>query len=240
MTNETNRITLTRRQVREVDRRAIEDFAVPGVVLMENAGRGAADIVRQAFESEVRKAPDGAFVAIVCGRGNNGGDGLVIARHLSNASVPVELFLACEPARLAGDAATNFAIVDRMALSCHPFDTQDRVAAAAHRLGEAVVIVDALLGTGFAGDVRSPLDKVIEAINNAEDAAVIAIDVPSGLDCDTGVPSNATVRAEATVTFVATKAGLARSDAYTGRVHVVDIGAPAEIIQAVLGDMPSG
>jgi NAD(P)H-hydrate epimerase len=240
MTSATNQTTLTRQQVREVDRRAIEDFAIPGVVLMENAGRGAADIVRQAFESESRQKSDGSFVAIVCGRGNNGGDGFVIARHLSNGGTAVELFLACDPARLAGDAATNFTIAQRMGLRCHPFDTVDRIAAAAHRLGEAVVVVDAVLGTGFAGDVRSPFDGVIDAINQVEDATVIAIDVPSGLDCDTGKPSNATVRADATVTFVAAKAGFADSVAYTGRVHVVDIGAPAEIIQAVLSDDSSG
>ncbi len=240
MMDETSPITLTRQQVREVDRRAIEDFAVPGVVLMENAGRGAADIVRQAFGSEARRMADGAFVAIVCGRGNNGGDGFVIARHLSNAMVPVKLFLACEPARLAGDALTNFNIAQRMRLSCYPLDTLDRITAAAHRLGEAAVVVDAVLGTGFAGDVRRPLDNIIDAINQAENATVIAIDVPSGLDCDTGQPSNATVRADATVTFVAAKAGFAYSDAFTGCVHVVDIGAPAEIVQSVLADMPSG
>jgi len=240
MTRKTSPITLTRRQVREVDRRAIEDFAIPGIVLMENAGRGAADIVRQAFESESRQKSDGSFVAIVCGRGNNGGDGFVIARHLSNRDTPIELFLACDPARLTGDAATNFTIAHRMGLRCHPFDTIDRIAAAAHRLGEAAVIVDAVLGTGFAGDVRSPLDEVINLINQAQEATVIAIDVPSGLDCDTGKPSNATVRADATVTFVAAKAGFDDGVAYTGSVHVVDIGAPAEIIQAVLADVSSG
>lgn len=240
MTREASPITLTRRQVREVDRRAIEDFAVPGVVLMENAGRGAAEMVRRAYESSPRRTANGAFVAIVCGRGNNGGDGFVIARHLSNWAAPVELFLACDPDRLTGDAATNFIITRHMGLRCHPCNTVEHVAAAARRLGEAVVVVDAVLGTGFAGDVRCPLDRAIEAINAAAEATVIAIDVPSGLDCDTGRPSNATVRADATVTFVAAKAGFAAGAAYTGRVHVVDIGAPAEILQAVLAEDPSG
>lgn len=229
-------IRLTRQQVREVDRRAIEDYGIPGIVLMENAGLNATRIVRQLYATRASKPDGDRFVAIICGRGNNGGDGFVIARHLANAGIPVEIFLACDPQRLAGDAAINFTIVEKMNLPRRGFDTPERIAAETDRLRRADVIVDAVLGTGFSGQVRSPLDKVIEAINQATDAMIVAIDLPSGLDCDSGRPSNATVRADVTISFVAAKAGFASAgaSAYTGRVHVVDIGAPAEIIRNVL------
>ena len=245
MTQTPNTIALTRRQVREVDRRAIEDYGIPGIVLMENAGRNAARIVRERFQGPQPPSTTNRFVAIVCGRGNNGGDGFVIARHLANAEIPVELFCACDPSRLTGDAATNFNIATKMGLTRHAFDTPDRIAAAAERLGKAAIVVDAVLGTGFSGMVRPPLDLVIEAMNQvgagATGTKIIAIDVPSGLDCDSGLPCNATVRAEATITFVAMKVGFRRpdADAYTGEVHVVDIGAPPRIVQAVL-DAGSG
>ena len=227
-------IRLTRAQVREVDRRAIEQYGIPGIVLMENAGRNAADLIRE-------RLPRGGPVGLVCGRGNNGGDGFVIARHLHNAGIDVELFLACDRARLAGDAATNYRIVERMSLTRHAFDTAERINAAAGRLNDAEIVVDAVLGTGFSGDVRSPLDLAIAAINQAS-ATIVAVDLPSGLDCDTGRPSNATVRADLTITFVARKVGLDAPAArdYAGDVIVADIGAPHEIIRQVLAAQSAG
>lgn len=222
-------VPLSRAQVREVDRIAIEEYGLPGIVLMENAGRGAADFI-------ARYASSRGCVAVVCGRGNNGGDGFVIARHLANRGRSVRVFLACDPAALAGDAAVNYAVVRKMALPMTPFNAPDAVAAATPQLHECPVIADALLGTGFQGDVRAPLDSIIGAINAAQGAAIFAIDLPSGLDCDTGAPTNATVVATHTVTFVAPKIGFAspRAARYVGRVHVVDIGAPREIIDRVL------
>jgi len=240
MGEELDYIALTREEVRQVDRQAIDDYGIPGIVLMENAGRNAARIIQERFESAKSAASVARFVAIVCGRGNNGGDGFVIARHLTNSGIPIELFLACDPKRLSGEAAVNFNIAARMGLTSHPFDTLQHIATAAPRLAEAAIVVDALLGTGFVGRVRDPFDKVIDAMNQplgpSAVRSVIAIDVPSGLDCDTGRPSNATVRADETVTFVATKVGFQQPGAsdYTGRIHVADIGAPPAIIQAVL------
>lgn len=242
MAKRNDNIHLTRRQVREVDRRAIEEIGIPGIVLMENAGRSAAEIIRRRFEERRASSHADRYIAVACGRGNNGGDGFVIARHLANARVPVEIFLACDPDLLTGDAETNFNIVRNMHLPRHPFDTADRIAASGDRLRVADILVDAVLGTGFHGRVRAPLDAVIEAINRAPDAWTIAIDLPSGLDCDTGNPSNATVCANETITFVALKAGFAESGlpAYTGRVHVAEIGAPPVLTQAVLSGDSSG
>jgi NAD(P)H-hydrate epimerase len=233
-------ITLTRAQVRELDRRAIEDFGIPGIVLMENAGRNAAGII-------LRHAAAGAAVAIICGRGNNGGDGFVIARHLDNAGVRVDVFLACDPQKLTGDAVVNHRIIERMGIAWWPFDTAEQIAAHQTRLCSESVIIDAVLGTGFSGQVRPPLDLVIQAVNLARENGperatprnapprIIAIDVPSGLDCDTGLPSNATVRADETITFVACKSGFRAPGAseFLGSVHVADIGAPRRLVEDV-------
>lgn len=249
---------LTRDQVREVDRLAIGEYGIPGVVLMENARRNAAAIIlersapllaRQRLPRGVSQpqgsllteqwhAHEGGSAAIVCGGGNNGGDGFVIARHLANVGASVSIFLACDAARLTGDAAVNFHIVERMGIRRIAFDTQERIAASAPILRNAAVIVDALLGTGFSGQVRAPLDLVIRAINEAASSrhpVVIAVDLPSGLDCDSGQPSNATVRADETITFVARKVGFDAPAAagYLGRVHVADIGVPRGLIEEV-------
>jgi NAD(P)H-hydrate epimerase len=221
-------IVLSRAQVREVDRRAMEEYGIPGVVLMENAGRSAAEIVR----GRVRA---GGRVAIVCGRGNNGGDGYVIARHLSNAGLEVRLLEAFGGGATAGDAAVHRHTALRMGLECHPFDTPEAIAAGRQALGESDVVVDALLGTGFAGAPRPPLDAAIEAINRARPAVIVAVDVPSGLDCDTGHAPGAVVRADLTITFVARKAGFASAAEYVGEVLVADIGVPAALVRAVAG-----
>lgn len=227
-------VCLRRAQVREVDRRAIEDYGVPGIVLMENAGRGATEIILSRYLPAHDRSK--VTIGIVCGRGNNGGDGFVIARHAANAGAHVEIFLACDPSGLKGDALTNYAICVKMRLPMHPFNSAAEIRANGARLGEAAVIVDAILGTGFSGDVRSPLDMAIEAVN-ATRMPIVAIDVPSGLDCDTGEQSNATVRAAKTITFVARKTGFRVDSAreFVGEVDVVDIGAPREIVEALLG-----
>lgn len=221
-------VPISRDAVRELDRRAIEEFGVPGIVLMENAGRGAAHLILGLL-----RGPSGGRVAIVCGPGNNGGDGFVIARHLANAGIGVELLLAADPARLAGDAATNYHIVERMRLPIHPLLTDADLAANLARLHDAQVVVDALLGTGFRGAPRPPLDRIIRAINAVPNATVVAIDLPSGLDCDSGEAADPTVRAAMTITFVAPKLGFGKGDAarYTGKVHVVDIGAPHALLR---------
>lgn len=210
-------IHLPRARIREIDRRAIEEFGVPGIVLMENAGRGAAEILTQ-LNSD--KEP----VLILCGKGNNGGDGFVIARHLDIAGIPVSAHLIGS-AGLPPDAETNFQIAKRSALvGDEPIG--DRIASFRGW------IVDALFGTGLTGPLRSPYDGIVNAINSSK-ATVFAVDIPSGLDCDTGKPLGATVRASHTATFVAPKMGFAAPEAreWIGTVHVVDIGAPRLLLE---------
>ncbi|MFN4260396.1 MAG: NAD(P)H-hydrate epimerase [Gemmataceae bacterium] len=211
---------LSRDAAREVDRRAIEELGIPGVVLMENAGRNAAELLLALGVT--------GRVLICCGRGNNGGDGFVMARHLAIQKIPVRVLLFGAREELRGDAATHFTSIERMGVPLEVLAGEQWCRDTLRRhLQEAAWVVDALFGTGLSGPVRAPLDQVIEAIN-ASSARVLAVDIPSGLDCDTGQPLSATVRADHTVTFVAAKQGFSAPAArpYLGQVHVVDIGAP--------------
>jgi NAD(P)H-hydrate epimerase len=213
---------LSRDEVREIDRRAIDEFGMPGVVLMENAGRGTAELLVH-FGC---KGP----VAVCAGKGNNGGDGFVIARHLENRGIPVSILLCCQPDQLSGDAAVNFRIVKAAGTPLRVFDAASD--AHASDLENAEWIVDALLGTGTRGAVREPFASIINQINSSP-ARVLAVDLPSGLDCDTGQPLGPCVRADHTATFVALKRGFVEpaSKEWTGAVHVIDIGVPRTMLQ---------
>ncbi len=214
----------TREQIREIDRCANEEYGIAGIVLMENAGRNAAELIR----ANLKETDRPAAVCILCGRGNNGGDGFVIARHLFNAGLKVEIILFADPEKLAPDARINHDIAHKMKIQIRPFTASEAAAC----VSRAQVVIDALLGTGFSGKVRPPLDRAIELINSADHALKIAIDVPSGLDCNTGQPAAATVRADLTITFVAPKIGFARAADYTGQVLVADIGAPRMLLNS--------
>jgi len=225
--------SLSRSEVRDVDRRAIEEFGLPGIVLMENAGRNAAALFHAAAG---RPGPAGP-VAIACGPGNNGGDGFVIARHLENLGHDVRVLLACEPAGYRGDAAINCGVAVRSGGVVHVLAAADG-AAWRQRLGEPAWIVDALLGTGTTAAARGAVAAAIEAINELRAggaARVFAVDLPSGLDCDTGLPLGPCVRADVTATFVARKIGFDRpgSERHTGDVHVVDIGVPRALLRSL-------
>jgi len=223
---------LTRAQVREVDRRAIEHYHIPGIVLMENAALHAADVAWDIVD----RTP-AAVVQILCGGGNNGGDGLAIARHLHNRGCNVKVSLATDPARYRGDALINYQIVS--AIDHHNLEIgpagPDSIDA------RAALIVDALFGTGLSKPIAGLTRDLIGSLNAAH-ATVLAIDLPSGLDCDTGQPlGDACVRATRTVTFVAEKAGFANpaSRPYTGPITIADIGCPRQIIDEVLRDLPA-
>jgi len=210
--------------VRELDRRAIEDFGVPGVVLMENAGRGAALLAL-----EMLGASTGPVV-ILAGRGNNGGDGFVIARHLANAGVATRTFVLAPFDKITGDAALNLAIIRKLGLPVTSVALEDDESPVTDALADAALVVDALLGTGTRGEVRGPFRRAIELINQAR-CPVLAIDIPSGLDADSGVVLGVAVNADATATFLAPKLGLTRADgpAHAGRVVLIDIGVSPDL-----------
>ncbi len=215
--------SLTRAEVRNIDRIAIEQYGLPGVVLMENAGRNAAALLL----STGITGP----VVICCGKGNNGGDGFVIARHLDNAGINVRILLACDPSEYQDDAAINLCVVQsaRLPLRRIPTAALDQWQ---HELQSAEWIVDALLGTGATGGVREPYGTAINAINTSG-RKVFAVDLPSGMDADTGQPLGECVRATRTVTFVARKIGFDQPGAeqWTGPVDVVDIGVPRALLE---------
>jgi NAD(P)H-hydrate epimerase len=241
--------TLTRAEVRELDRRAIEGFGVPGLVLMENAGRGAAELL-------MRLNPGRAPALVLCGPGNNGGDGFVVARHLDNAGWPVKVHVFARHTRgdNAGGADTNFDILFTSGIEFTQFrpDNFDQP----HRdlflkqLAPATWVVDALFGNGLTRPLADPFDWLVGQVN-ATGKPVLALDLPSGLDCDTGEPIplarpadcddsqpaacefGVCVKAAHTATFVAPKRGFLNpaSKAWTGEVHTIDIGAPRVLVE---------
>lgn len=235
-------LVLTRQQVRRVDQLAVEQLGFASIVLMENAGRNVAEQVLELLRQR-RVTRSSARVAVVCGGGNNGGDGYVVARHVHNAGVAVTICLVKDPAALTGDAMTNHLIAARMGLPMQMARDASELANASGNWDVTHVIVDALLGTGFAGTLRPPMAAVIDRINAAGrwEASVVAVDLPSGLDCDTGQPSDPTIRADLTVTFVAPKVGFDRPRAreHLGRVVVADIGTPAALIEQARRETPA-
>ena len=227
---------LTREEVRELDRRAIEEFGIPGIILMENAGRAVADEVQSLAAKGAagqRAAGLRARVAVLCGKGNNGGDGFVAARHLFNRGLQPAVALFARFDEIAGDAAVNLAIIRRMGLAPIEVTSEAGLPAVREMVAEAGVVVDALLGTGASGEVRGLIRSGIEIINRSG-KPVVAVDIPSGLDANTGEVLGVCVTAGVTVTFVAPKAGFTRGQApcHTGRVVVAEIGIPRQIIPA--------
>ncbi len=224
----------------------MDRLGIPGVVLMENAGVNATDVATGMLE-----AIEGNKVAIVCGGGNNGGDGYVIARHLTNAGRKVVVYNASDPSQLSGDAALNYGICLRMGVKMMRCDDELSLAEQSPHWKAADLLIDAVLGTGFDASrgLKGHAAAVIDAINQAGDARprgshvpgagplVLAIDVPSGLDCDTGEAAASTVRSDATVTFVARKLGfdVDASQQHTGEVFVVGIGVPPALVDEVRG-----
>lgn len=218
---------MSRDEVRNVDERAIKEFGIPGVLLMENAGRGCVDWLVELGVS--------GRVVICAGKGNNGGDGFVIARHLENLGLDVKVLLFANPESLRGDALINYQVIDRAQTPIRILDDSlpegELESVLSEELASADWIIDALLGTGTKGSLREPFPAIISAINRAT-ARTLAIDLPSGQDCDTGLPVDTenpvVVNADFTATFVARKLGFETpaSSSFTGEVRVIDIGVP--------------
>ena len=210
-------------QMRELDRQAIEEHGVPGLTLMENAGRAVAEAARRMTEGR-----SGRPIAIVCGRGNNGGDGFVAARHLAQMDRRVEVYLAGGRQEVRGDAAENLQRLAEAGVAVTEVAEADTFARTCSR---ASLVVDALLGTGLSGQVSGLVGRLIEAINECG-TAVLAVDIPSGLDADRGRPLGVAVRATETVTLGLPKLGLFLVPGidYAGRVTVADIGLPSEVV----------
>lgn len=226
-------LTLTRDQVRRIDALAINRYGIAGIVLMENAGRNAAALI------DARYGPRGSTL-ICCGPGNNGGDGCVIARHLYNVGWRVRLLVTGDASRMSAEMLANFRIAEAMGLELNVATDLGKQRGALRAATSDDVFIDAILGTGFRGELRPQTAELIRALNGATRRAMVAIDVPSGLDCDTGRPGAAAVRADLTITFVARKIGFCAAGAagHLGDVEVVDIGAPRDLLEDVAGKEP--
>jgi len=214
---------MSRDQVRSFDAWAINELGIAGVVLMENAGRSCAELIKQELAGV-----EGAKVCIFCGTGNNGGDGFVIVRHLLNDKIGVRVAICGEAAKIKGDAKINLDLLTGLGQSVEQLDlaSADLDSQVARIAEGGTIIIDAIFGTGLQGELRADYRKLIEAIN-AQEIPIIAVDIPSGLDCDTGMSLGAAVRAKRTVTFVAVKKGFAQnpeSARYTGDIYVASIG----------------
>jgi NAD(P)H-hydrate epimerase len=217
----------TGEEMRRLDERAIRELGIPGATLMENAGRGAAEAVLAWLAASKRPAR-GRRVAIVCGKGGNGGDGFVVARWLKRRGVRCDVLLAADPAEVRGDAAGKLRELEKAGGRAVAITN---AAALAPVLARADLIVDALLGTGARAAPDGRVAETICAIN-ASGRPVLALDVPSGVPADGSAPAHAVVRADATVTFAGLKRGLVVSPGreLAGPVSIVDIGvSPAEM-----------
>ena len=215
-------VVMTRDEVRAFDAWAINTLGIPGVVLMENAGRSCAELIEDKLKDVAEPK-----VCIFCGTGNNGGDSYVIARHLINRGVRVTVVVCGDRNKIKGDARINLDILEQMGESIELLNPADQDIAGKIELLStgASILVDSLFGTGLRGQLSDEYRWLIESINACE-SPILAVDIPSGLDCDAGEPLGVAIRAAWTVTFVAVKKGFLSANAtqYTGEIFVASIG----------------
>ncbi len=209
--------TITVEQAREHDRRAVENFGIPSICLMENAGIGAAVIA----EKMCRNLSDAHKAVILVGGGNNGGDALVVARGLIERRIPVQVILLSD--QLSEDAAINLEILKQSKTAFFDGGHLDRL----RLIENAGIVVDGMFGTGLSRDIEGEYKEIIQAVNKS-DSKVLALDVPSGICADSGEVRGSAVEADVTVTFVEGKVGMFKGEAkrYCGDIVIADIGAP--------------
>ncbi len=223
---------LDREMSRRVDEIAVNELGVPSLILMENAGRSCAECLLNWPLADKHREPS---VLVLCGPGNNGGDGFVIARHLTLANCRVRVMLFQEIAKYTGDARVNLEVLLQLGTEIEPFDPEWSEAETIQKFSEFGTqstnwVVDALLGTGARGVLRPPIAKAISAANHLA-VNKLAVDIPTGLDCDSGEASEPTFRADVTCTMVDEKMGFENAIAhqFTGTVVVVGIGVPVDL-----------
>ena len=243
-------ILVTAEQMRACDQRTINDIGLPGMVLMENAAQGAVRVLLDQVGSL-----EGARVAVLAGRGNNGGDGLAMARILANQGALCEVYLLAEKSQLTGDAAMNLKVALACGVRVIEAPDEARLEALSGEIARHELFIDALLGTGLSKEVTGRYLAAIELLNQLE-APVMAVDIPSGLSADSGAPLGAAVMADFTATFGLVKQGLLLDgEGYCGELFLVDISIPpavemdlevechlleAELVAALINPRPAG
>ncbi|MCL1816172.1 MAG: NAD(P)H-hydrate dehydratase [Clostridiales bacterium] len=220
---------VTAEEMRQADTMAIEEYGIPGMLLMENAGLAVTRLA-----DEMLSGVGGKRIAIFCGGGNNGGDGLVAARHLYNRGCDVRLYFVTDPDIFRGDALSNWQILKNMGVSGYWLTEGNRLNVARMALANSDLVIDAIFGTGLNDNVSGVPLAVINVLNESN-RPIIACDIPSGLSAETGLPLGMAVKATATVTFGFCKQGLALpvSAPYVGRLVVADISLPAQVAEGL-------
>ncbi|MDH3826521.1 MAG: NAD(P)H-hydrate epimerase, partial [Desulfobacterales bacterium] len=225
-------ILVTAAEMQEMDRQTIKTHGIPGLELMENAGRGATEVLLDQFAGTIKTG-----VGIICGKGNNGGDGFVIARYLADRRIDVTVYLLAKATQVKGDAAANLKRLAALKVPVIEIPDEDSFSKIKSDLCRFDLLVDAILGTGLTSDVRGFFKTVINFINNLNRSGipVFAVDMPSGLNSDTGQPCGTCIQAQGTATFALAKIGhyTYPGAEYTGKLQIIDIGIPAPVAEAV-------
>jgi len=206
----------SRAALRAIDCDAVEHYNIPSIVLMENAARSATECILHCTDREIRKN-----IIILCGRGNNGGDGYAVARHLSNANFCVRIFQLGAPNSV--DAKVNASICAAMEIPMLPWNTD--------ACCDTSLVIDAIFGIGIDRSVEGLFGDAIKACN-ASKTTCISLDIPSGMDCDTGLPLGCCIEATVTISFVGLKKGFLEECArrYLGKIEIADIGCPQVLL----------
>ncbi len=219
--------TVTAAEMREIDRRTIEEYGVPGFELMEKAGRAVAERAAELAGPPPRK------ILVLSGKGNNGGDGLAAARYLHQKGYSVQVFLFSEGTKLKADPARNFVANAKLSIPTRVVGEHFAWETVPELFRDSDLIIDALFGVGLDRDLKEPYRSLIENVNRSG-RKVLSVDIPSGLDSDTGKIHGAAIRATVTVTMGLAKKGFYEGEGphVTGKVEVADIGFPKELIRA--------
>ncbi len=219
---------VTAKEMKAIDRFTIEEVGIPGVVLMENAGRGAFKHIKEYFLRHLQEA----VIGVLCGKGNNGGDGFVVARYLHEEGYLVHTFLFGKKEQVKGEAAVNLRIAEKLGVPIVEILDENRWREAREYLIACDMIIDAMLGTGLNSEIRGLIKEAVSFLNETFPGLIVSIDIPTGLSSDTGQPLGDAVRADLTVTFGLPKVGqiIYPGAHYVGNLEIVDIGIPPQVI----------
>ena len=214
-------------EMQRIDRLATQKYGIPEIVLMENAGLRVTEIALQMLSRL-----DGKKVEIFCGRGNNGGDGFVVARHLINRGLDVDIYLMGELNAVKSSALTNLQILLKMGKGVEEITDKDILTRIEKKLKSTHLIIDALFGTGIKGQIKDPEKTLIQLLNKSR-KPILSVDIPSGLSADSGEVLGGAIKATKTVTFALAKKGFFQGQGpdYTGELIVADIGIPLQLLQ---------
>jgi len=218
---------ITSQEMQEIDKLAIEEFGIPAIILMENAGQKASRVALDMLSPSQKEK-----VICICGKGNNGGDGFVCCRHLiNNGAGNTDIFLVCNPLELKGNAKINYKILEKMGRTIKILKNKKDFQTFETELKKAQLVIDAMLGIGLSGKVRQPYKNIINLINQSQ-KPVLSLDVPSGLDATKGNVPGVCIKATKTVTFALPKTGFIKNDGplNIGELITVDISIPKTLL----------